>query len=233
MTAAQPSQSAFLGGRHTLPAAVLFDMDGLLINTEPLWFSVETELLAELGATWTSGDHARLVGTSMPVASAFLSERAGGRASPQEIADELVERMSRALRKTPPLRPGVRPLFEELDDVAMPRALVSSSARMLIDAALEGLSALSFDVVVAGDTVANNKPHPEPYLTAARLLDVDPADCVALEDSPTGAASASAAGCMVVAVPSVAPIEPAERRVVVPSLDGVDLAYLRSLFAAS
>jgi HAD superfamily hydrolase (TIGR01509 family) len=127
------------------------------------------------------------------------------------------------------LQPGALRLIKELDDASVPRALVSSSARVLIDAALDGL-ALSFDVVVAGDAVSHNKPHPEPYLTAAKLIGADPRDCVALEDSPTGAASATAAGCVVIAVPSVTAIDPAERRVVVPSLDQVDLPYVRSLF---
>lgn len=212
-----------------LPAAVLFDMDGLLIDTEPLWFEVETQILADLGASWDVSDHANLVGSSSAVASAFISEKSGGRATAQQIAEELLVRMEKRLRHPPPLQPGALRLIKELDDASVPRALVSSSARALIDAALEGLT-LAFDVVVAGDDVSHNKPHPEPYLTAARLLDVDPRDCVALEDSPTGAASATAAGCVVIAVPSVTAVDPAERRVVVPSLDDVDLAFARSLF---
>jgi len=214
-----------------LPAAVLFDMDGLLIDTEPLWFQVEGELLAELGARWSKTDHALLVGSSSPVASAFISERAGGRLSPEQVAEELLVRMTKRLRETPPLQPGVRELIDELDAAGVPRALVSSSARVLIEAVLDGLAPLSFDAVVAGDDVTQHKPHPEPYLTAAATLRVDPADCVALEDSPTGAASATAAGCVVIAVPSVTTIDPAERRVVVPSLDQVDLDFIRSLFS--
>jgi HAD superfamily hydrolase (TIGR01509 family) len=216
----------------TLPAAVLFDMDGLLIDTEPIWFDVETQLLAECGATWSPADHAELVGTSSAFASAFLSQRLGGSLSPQEVADTILVRMAERLSRTPRLQPGARRLVEELDGAGVPRALVSSSARMLVDAVLEGLAPLTFEVVVTGDDVAHAKPHPEPYLAAARLLDVHPAACVVLEDSPTGVASASAAGAMVVAVPSVTGIAAAERRVVVPSLEGVDLAYLRRLFTA-
>jgi HAD superfamily hydrolase (TIGR01509 family) len=216
--------------RGGLPAAVLFDMDGLLIDTEPLWFAVEGQLLSELGAYWSKADHELLVGSSSPVASTFISERAGGRLSPERVAEELLLRMTKRLRETPPLQPGVRELIDELDAAGVPRALVSSSARVLIEAVLDGLAPLSFDVVVAGDEVIQHKPHPEPYLTAAAALGVGPADCVALEDSPTGAASATAAGCVVIAVPSVTTIDPAERRVVVPSLDQVDLDFMRSLF---
>jgi HAD superfamily hydrolase (TIGR01509 family) len=215
---------------YPLPAAVLFDMDGLLIDTEPLWFEVETQILNELGASWTTADHAQLVGSSALVSSAFIAERSGGRATPEHVAEELLARMAKRLHDTPPLLPGVGRLLDEIEAAGIPRALVSSSARLLIDAVLDGLAPLSFDVVVAGDAVANHKPHPEPYLTAAAFLGVDPSSCVAFEDSPTGAASATAAGCMVVAVPSVTSIDPAQRRVVVPSVDQVDLAFLRSLF---
>lgn len=218
--------------RDTSPAAVLFDMDGLLIDTEPLWFAVETEILGEFGATWSHADHAKLVGSSAPVASAFIAERSGGRATPQQISALLLERMTRKLRNTPPLQPGVETLIAQIDGAGIPRALVSSSARVLIDAVLDGVAPLTFDAIVAGDAVTRNKPHPEPYLTAAALLGVAPSDCVAFEDSPTGAASATAAGCAVVAVPSVTCIEPAPRRVVVQSLEQVDLAFIRALVAA-
>jgi len=215
-----------------LPAAVLFDMDGLLIDTEPLWFAVEMEILAELGGSWDHTDHATLVGSSLPVSSKFIADRAGTGVTAAEIAEQLVGRMHHRLSEAPALRPGVLDLIDELDAAGVPRALVSSSSRTIIDAALRGLApVITFDTVVSGDEVTRNKPHPEPYLLAAQKLGVDPADCVALEDSPSGAASASAAGCVVVAVPSVVAIEPGERRVVRASVAGVDLDFLRSLFA--
>lgn len=213
-----------------LPAAVLFDMDGLLIDTEPVWFEVETQILAELGAEWEHGDHAALVGSSLAVASAFISKRAGGAMTPQQISDQLLLRMRERLSHGPVLQPGVLELIDELDTAGIPRALVSSSFRVLVEAALEGVSPLAFETVVVGDEVSNAKPHPEPYLLGAHKLGVEPSQCVAFEDSPSGADSASAAGCFVVAVPSVAPIQPNDRRIVVPSIAGVDLAFLRSLF---
>jgi HAD superfamily hydrolase (TIGR01509 family) len=221
---------ATASGHSVLPAAVLFDMDGLLIDTEPLWFRVETEILAELGASWEHDDHARLVGSSLKVASAFVAERAGSGVTAGEIADELLLRMRERLRHAPMLQPGAVDLIAELDAAGVPRALVSSSFRVLVEAALEGLAPLTFDTVVVGDEVSSAKPDPEPYLLGAHKLGVEPSLCVALEDSPSGAASASAAGCFVVAIPSVAPIEPMQRRIIRPSLVGVDLAFLRSLF---
>ena len=223
LAAARPRPSA-------LPAAVLFDMDGLLVDTEPIWFEVETQILSELGASWQHGDHAALVGSSLVVASKFLAKRAGGAMTPEQIADQLLLRMRERLSHGPVLQPGVVALIDELDAAGIPRALVSSSFRILVEAALEGVAPLTFDTVVVGDEVSNSKPHPEPYLLGAHRLGVDPADCVAFEDSPGGADSASAAGCFVVAVPSVAPIQPNDRRIVVSSIAGIDLAFLRSLF---
>ncbi|HWF42866.1 MAG TPA: HAD family phosphatase [Acidothermaceae bacterium] len=224
------SLPAAVPGRSRLPAAVLFDMDGLLIDTEPLWFSVETDILNELGASWTHDDHASLVGSSLKVASQFVSTRAGGSVTAEQVSEQLLLRMRERLRHAPVLKPGVVDLITELDGAGVPRALVSSSFGVLVEAALEGLAPLTFDTVVVGDEVSDAKPHPEPYLLGASKLGVDPADCVAFEDSPSGAASASAAGCFVIAIPSVAPIEPAQRRIVRPSLVGLDLKFLRSLF---
>jgi HAD superfamily hydrolase (TIGR01509 family) len=212
-----------------LPAAVFFDMDGLLLDTESVWFAVETQILAELGATWLPDDHARLVGSALPLAAQFIADRAGTSVTGPQIAQLLLDRMREPLR-TATVLPGVRELIAELDDAGIPRALVSSSYRVLVDAALEGLAPLTFDAVVVGDEVSQHKPHPEPYLRAASMLGLDPVDCVAFEDSPRGAESASAAGCMVIAVPSVAAITRTPRRRVVASVAEIDLAYLRSLF---
>jgi HAD superfamily hydrolase (TIGR01509 family) len=214
----------------SLPAAVLFDMDGLLIDTEPIWFSVETEILTELGAAWEHDDHANLVGSALPIASRFIANRAGNGVTPEQIAAELLARMRERLRHSPGLQPGVTELIGELDAAGVPRALVSSSYRSLVEAAIEGVAPLTFDTVVVGDEVTHHKPHAEPYLLGARKLGVDPADCVAFEDSPTGVASAAAAGFFVVAIPSVVAIEPTARRVVRTSVADVDLAFLRSLF---
>jgi len=224
------SLSAAVPAASRLPAAVLFDMDGLLIDTEPLWFSVETDILDELGAPWSYADHATLVGSSLKVSSAFVAARAGGGVSAEQVSEQLLLRMRDRLRHAPVLRPGVVDLIAELDAAGVPRALVSSSFRVLVEAALEGVAPLTFDTVVVGDEVSDAKPHPEAYLLGASKLGVDPTQCIALEDSPSGAASASAAGCFVVAVPSVVPIEPAERRIVIPTLVGIDLPFLRSLF---
>jgi HAD superfamily hydrolase (TIGR01509 family) len=213
-----------------LPLAVLFDMDGLLLDSEEVWFAAETEMMAEYGAPWGAADHAALVGSAMAVSSKYIAERAGGGVTPAEIAVELQNRMAVRLKEPQVLRPGAARLIAEVDAAGIPRALVSSTMRSLIDAALSGIAPIRFDTIVAGDDVSHNKPHPEPYLMAADLLGVDAASCVALEDSPSGAASASAAGCWVIAVPSVASIEGIDHRIVVDSLEEVTVASMRALF---
>jgi HAD superfamily hydrolase (TIGR01509 family) len=210
-------------------AAVLFDMDGLLVDTEPLWLETETDVMARLGAAWTTDDQEALLGGSMDRTVRYLLAKATRPAPPRTVAEWLLDGMLDRVRAGRVIvRPGARELLAEVAAVGLPRALVTSSQRPFAEAVLTS-TGLTFPVTVCGDDVTATKPDPEPYLLAAKLLDVDPERCVALEDSPNGVASAGAAGCRVVAVPSLLPIPPAEGRVVVESLWDVDVAALRSL----
>ena len=137
--------------------------------------------------------------------------------------------VARRMADSPPVQPGAKELLSELDALGVPMALVTSTYRSLLGTALRGLGSTISRSTVAGDEVSQAKPHPEPYLTAARLLGVDPRRCVAVEDSPAGVAAAQAAGCVVVAVPHVAPIEEAERRYVVSSLTEISVDWLRQV----
>jgi HAD superfamily hydrolase (TIGR01509 family) len=208
-------------------AAVLFDMDGLLVDTEPLWLETEVEVMARLGATWSAADQEVLLGGSMDRTVRYLLEKATrpvpDRTVVEWMRDGMLDRV-RAGRVV--MRPGARELFAEVTAAGVPRALVTSSERRFAEAVLAS-TGTTFPVAVFGDDVTATKPDPEPYLLAAKLLDVDPERCVALEDSPNGVASAGAAGCRVVAVPSLVSIPPAARRVVVRSLREVSLADLR------
>jgi HAD superfamily hydrolase (TIGR01509 family) len=209
--------------------AVLFDMDGLLVDSERLWYEAEAEVMAGLGAAWGPEDQESLVGGSMTRTVAYMLARTGPVAPPEELARKLLDGMGERLRANVPMMPGAKQLLDEVREAGVPSALVSSTNRALMEYALDGIGRDRFTVTVAGDEVAHTKPHPEPYLTAARLLDADPRHCVALEDSPTGAESATTAGCHVIGVPSVVPIPDAPGRTVVSSLLDVDLARLRSL----
>ena len=197
--------------------AFLFDMDGLLVDTEPLWLETETEVMARLGAPWAVEDQEALLGGSMARAVTFMLARATRPATPRQVEEWLLDGMlRRAGEGRVVTRPGARELLSSVAAAGLPYALVTSSQRAFAEAVLDG-TGFRFPVVVTGNDVTAVKPDPEPYLLAARLLGVDPVRCVALEDSPTGVASASAAGCAVVAVPSLLPVEAAPGRVIVGS----------------
>jgi HAD superfamily hydrolase (TIGR01509 family) len=212
-------------------AAVLFDMDGLLVDTEPLWFETEAEVMGRLGAPWTKQDQEQLLGGSMDNTVGYLLARATRPVPPADVARWMMDGMlRRAAEGRVIVRPGARELLEAVAAAGIPYALVTGSQRPFAAAVLAS-TGFRFPVTVTGDDVARAKPDPEPYLLAAKLLDADPEQCVALEDSPNGVASATSAGCLVVAVPTLLPIPPAARRLVVPSLSEIKLATLRALAA--
>jgi len=211
--------------------AVLLDMDGTLVDTEGFWWDVEVEIFASLGHALDDSWRHVVVGGPMSRSAQFLIEATGADVTVGELTvllnDGFEDRITRAL----PLMPGAARLLAELTEHEVPTALVSASHRRIIDRVLTSLGRRHFALSVAGDEVPRTKPHPDPYLAAAAGLGVDPARCAVVEDTATGVAAAEAAGCHVVAVPSVAPIAPAVRRTVVRSLEEVDLAFLRGLIA--
>jgi HAD superfamily hydrolase (TIGR01509 family) len=252
-----------MAGDHGQLQAVLFDMDGLLVNTEPLWFEVEHAVMARLGGTWTPQDQQALVGGSLHRSVDYLLSRASpqagtaggsggsspqagtaggsGGSSPQagtasraEVADWLIAGMADLLaEREAALMPGALELLTAVRDAGIPQVLVTSSEQVIMDAVLTSLARhdIGFTATVCGADVSEPKPHPEPYRLAATLLGADPRYCAALEDSPNGVVSALAAGCITIAVPGVAPVEPRPGLLIVPSLADVDLALLRDLAA--
>ncbi len=215
--------------------AVLFDMDGLLVDTEPLWFEVEREVMARLGSGWTQADQRALVGGSMGRIVGYIMDRATKPASPGQVVSWLRGGMAELLasRAVEPM-PGAIELLGQVRAAGLPYALVTSSEPIIADAVLAALADrdVRFDVVVSGADVTEPKPHPQPYLLAAGKLGVDPGCSVALEDSPNGVRSARAAGCVTVAVPGLAPITDLADVHVVSSLTEVSVSSLRALVAA-
>ncbi|TDC78239.1 HAD family hydrolase [Streptomyces hainanensis] len=211
------------------PGAVLLDMDGTLVDTEGFWWDAEVEVFGALGHVLADEHRQVVVGGPMTRSAGYLIEVTGADITLDEVRDLLNATFLRRLDGGVPLMPGARRLLTELAAHRIPTALVSASHRTVIDRMLRSLGAEHFTLTIAGDEVPRTKPHPDPYLTAAARLGVDPTRCVAVEDTATGVASAEAAGCRVVAVPSVAPIPPAATRTVVGSLEEVDLAFLRRL----
>ncbi|MCF6523228.1 HAD family phosphatase [Streptomyces sp. JJ36] len=211
--------------------AVLLDMDGTLVDTEGTWWDAEVEVFAELGHTLDESWRHVVVGGPMTRSAGFLLEVTSADISLGELTVLLNEKFTARLAQGVPLMPGARRLLAELAAHRVPTALVSASHRTVIDRMLLSLGPQHFALTLAGDELERTKPHPDPYLTAATRLAADPARCAVVEDTATGVASAEAAGCRVVAVPSVAPIEPARGRTVVDSLEDVDLPFLRSLMS--
>lgn len=213
------------------PHAVLFDMDGLLIDSERVWLEVESEVMAWLGGEWSPAHQERLVGGSLYLAVDYMLELTGADAPREEVGRRMLDGMVERLSACVPMMPGAKDLLAEIRAAGVTAALVSSSHRRLIEPVLDAVGREHFALSVAGDEVARTKPDPEPYLTAAARLGADPARCVVLEDSPNGVAAAEAAGCVTVAVPGLLPIPPAPGRTVVASLREMNLERLRSLVA--
>jgi HAD superfamily hydrolase (TIGR01509 family) len=208
--------------------AVLFDMDGLLVDSEPLWFEVERTVMARLGGQWGKADQQALIGGSLDRTVSWLLAKAAVPASRDDVARWLVAEMAALiLARGLPLQTGAGPLLAALHAAGVPYALVTASSRVIMEAVLT-VTGLSFLVTVCGEDVRRGKPDPEPYLLAAARLGVPAAGCVVLEDSPTGIAAARAAGCPVIAVPSV-PVRPGPGLVTVNSLEEVGIDLLVSV----
>lgn len=226
-TAPEDLEPALIG--TDLPAAVLWDLDGTLVDTEPLWMEAEHALAQRHGAVWTQEDALALVGNALTVSGRYIVDRMGLSITPEAVIEELMDHMVRHTHTRVAFRPGARELLAELRALGVPCALVTMSYRRLVEPILPLFPAGSFDAVVAGDEVREGKPHPEAYLRAAELLGVRADDCVAIEDSPSGASSAEAAGARVVVVPHHVSVPAGGRRVRVESLDGLGVEGLLSV----
>ena len=214
-----------------MPAAVLLDMDGTLVDTEPYWIATEFALAEEYGGEWSQEDAARLVGNDLLTSGAYIKERMGLPLTPAEIVERLLDGVCARLESGVPWCPGARELLTDLVANGVPRALVTMSYQRFVAPILAQLPPETFTVIVTGDQVSNGKPHPEPYETAAAALGVDPANCLAIEDSGTGATSAEAAGCTVVVVENHVQVPVGPRRVFLPTLEGLAAGTLPALLS--
>ncbi|WP_277818418.1 HAD family hydrolase [Cellulosimicrobium arenosum] len=224
MTSVRPENSS-----PVLPQAVLWDMDGTLVDTEPYWMAAEHELVAAHGESWSHEDALMLVGNPLTVSAQILRERGGVRLPVEDIVRFLLGRVVEQVRERVPWQPGARELLAALGDAGVPCALVTMSYRELAQPVADRTGA--FDVIVCGDEVERGKPDPQPYLLAAERLGVDVTRCVAIEDSPSGIASALASGAATLGVEAVVPVEAAPGLSRAPSLERVDLATLARIVA--
>ncbi|WP_446663634.1 HAD family hydrolase [Flexivirga sp. B27] len=212
-----------------LPAAVLWDMDGTIVDTEPLWIAAETELVTSYGGQWSDEMAHQLVGNPLHVSGQLIRDNSPVTLSVDEIVDFLLQRVTAGMREHVPWRPGAEELLKSLVAEGVPNALVTMSyesfARVLVDTVPGG----TFSVVVTGDRVSKGKPDPEAYLTAAAELGVDAAECVAIEDSIPGVRAAVAAGVPTIAVPHVTDVPQMPGATQVPTLQWLQPADLRRI----
>ncbi|GMA19647.1 HAD-IA family hydrolase [Arsenicicoccus piscis] len=211
------------------PAAVLWDMDGTITDSEPLWSLARVSLAAEHGVDWVEPEPSAFAGKPMPHTAETLRDR-GVELPLDEIPDRLVAMVSSVLDDDDPdWRPGARELLAEVIEAGIPVALVTQAFTGVAMRVARRAHGQGFSVVVAGDDVTHAKPHPQPYLLACQRLGVDPSQCLAIEDSETGTSSAVAAGITTIVVPHGAPIAPGPGRVIIDTLAGVHLADLPRL----
>ncbi len=213
-----------------LPAALLLDLDGTLVETEPIWQEVQSRIVQSLGGSWSAQFNQQLIGVSLLEGSELIKQLTSSDLDATEIGKWVMRDMIAAVSKgTAAARPGAVHLFHLAEDLEIPTAVVTSSARNLARAALKSLGGVKPDVLVAGDEVHQSKPNPEGYLTAAEQLGAAIEDCVVIEDSPAGILAGIASGAHTIAVPNHAEITPGLAVRVLDSLTDIDEDYLRSL----
>ncbi|MFI0513591.1 HAD-IA family hydrolase [Streptomyces sp. WSLK1-5] len=204
--------------------AVLFDMDGTLVDTERLWWEAVEQVAAR---PLTEADRPDVLGRPVEHTAAWLAASTGTPAA--ALAETLHREFADRVRTGAVPRPGALDLLDALARERIPTALVTASPRAVADTVLAALGASRFAVSVTADDTEHTKPAPDPYLAACRALGLQPSGCVAVEDTETGVRSAEAAGCAVLAVPSLAPIEAAPGRTVLTGLEDVTVTRLRAL----
>ena len=215
----------------SLPAAVLWDMDGTLVDTEPYWMSAEFTLAEKYGGTWDDEHALAVVGGDLIDSATYMQTHMGIDRTPAQIVEELLDGVVAMVEREVPWRPGARELLAGLRAAEVPCVLVTMSWRRFVEPVLRALPPGSFVEVVCGDEVTHGKPHPEPYVRAAGLVGLHPTQTVAIEDSPTGATSAEDAGCRVLVVPSHVTVPAGAHRVQLDSLAGLAPDDLLELFA--
>ena len=217
-------------------AAVLWDFDGTLVDTEPRWVEAELAILSSYGIMWESEKASSFTGGPMTDVCEAMAGEIGESATTEDVRHQLITMVSTFNREREvPWRPGVLDLLTEIREAGVPMAIVTGSAHAVVEPVLEAIHdriGNPFDTVVTFDDVTPGtaKPAPDPYLLAAERLGVDIADCLAIEDSPKGTTSATTAGAAVLTVDGLAEVGPGPRRVHRPDLSGLSLADLVSLW---
>ena len=208
-------------------SAVFFDMDGLFVDSEPLWLEAETELMASFGYQWTQDDQNYCLGGPLSKVGQYMFDKVKTEYSPQYFTAAVISLMTVKLSAGAPIMPGALELLNDLQRNNIQTALVSASPRVLVDAVLRSAPKHSFSFSLSADDVENPKPDPEAYVKAAQRFGVEICECLILEDSPNGVKAATASGAYTIAVPHFVEILPKDRLRVIKSLQELNHANLQ------
>ncbi len=212
-----------------MPKAVFFDMDGTLIDSEPLWLENEIKLMAQFDYEWTIEDQKHCIGGPIQKTANYMVSKAKSENDPQFFIEALISMVSTDFESRLTFMPGALELLKEISELGIKLALVSASPRQMLEATHRVLEGKYFELLVSSDDVQKAKPDPECYRKAAEFFGVDISDCLVLEDSATGVASGRASGARVVAIPHLVSVESDERVVIINSLLGITAKELFEL----
>lgn len=212
----------------TNPQAVLWDLDGTIVDSEPYWLLSEQRLVEEFGGTWSEADGFALIGAGLSNAAEHL-QQCGVDMPVDAIVKRMVDEVDEMNARQIPWRPGALELIRSIHDAGIPQVIVTMSYRTTANFVADEVGL--FAGVVCGEDVTHSKPHPEPYVMGAALVGADAIECVALEDSVPGSASAVAAGAVTIALPLHVPLPESENYTIWHTMVGRDVSHILEVFA--
>ena len=210
--------------------AVFFDMDGLLVDSEPEWLKSESEITAAYGYQWTSQDQVACLGGPLSRVGQYMHDKCNQAETPDFFTSKLVDVQSERMRSHTPFMPGAYELVQDLQRNGIKTGLVSASPRIIVDAVLDNVGADLFPFSISSDDVERTKPHPDAYLKAAQITNSAIGNCLVFEDSLTGVGAATSSGAWLVAVPHLVHVDESERVRVIRSLEQLNFSKIQELF---
>ena len=211
--------------------AVFFDMDGLMVDSEPEWYKSETEVTAKFGYDWSEEDQIACLGGPLTRVGKYMHDKCKGAETPEYFTQTLIDTQALKMRGNTPTMPGALELVRELQSQGVKTGLVSASPRNIVDAVLDNLGHDLFPFSISSDDVERTKPNPDCYLKAAVMTDSDIQNCLVFEDSLTGMQAATSSGAYLIAVPHLVSIDESAKVRVISSLKQVSFAKLQNLFS--
>ena len=219
-----------MGGQSEFFDAVFFDMDGLMVDSEPEWFKSEIEVTSPFGYHWTEEDQIACLGGPLTRVGQYMHDKCNGAQTPEYFTQTLIDTQALKMRGNTPTMPGALELVRELKAQGIKTGLVSASPRNIVDAVLDNLGHDLFPFSISSDDVHNTKPSPDCYLKAATMTNSKIDNCLVFEDSLTGMSAATSSGAYLIAVPHLVEITESSKVRVITSLEQMSFFKLQKLF---